>query len=151
MGVNEALVQYRLILNEPERVPASYATHDIDRHAFLLAECEARLARAIAAERSFLCGRFAQAQIQGAGEAGEASGEFMTLNVEDLRAIIASETRDIAARVAAQRERAFWREAGKLQRYRREAETARRRALKAYTKALLEAEPMPLPLEATER
>ncbi|QFS84809.1 hypothetical protein [Roseivivax sp. THAF197b] len=140
---NDALAHYRLILGNARRTRASYATDEVDRLAYMLAEAEARVERATAAERAHLFGRFSHAGIQAqGGDVFEPVAEDV-LSVEVLRQIVLSDGPDIAQRVAAAQESAFWRRADLLARYRREAETARRRTLCAYARALEAEDPAP--------
>lgn len=98
---NDALAHYRLILGNARRTRASYATDEVDRLAYMLAEAEARVERATAAERAHLFGRFSHAGIQAqGGDVFEPVAEDV-LSVEVLRQIVLSDGPDIAQRVAA--------------------------------------------------
>ena len=137
----QTLTIYREILNNPEQCAASYATHKVTRLAWELGECEAHVERANAAERAHLFG----------GTKADAATleDFrkVVLDVPAMREIVFSQATDIAAAVAAAQEAAYWKsywkEADLLKRYRREAETKRRKALAAYTKALVKDDPYP--------
>ncbi|WP_243268028.1 hypothetical protein [Sulfitobacter sp. DSM 110093] len=130
---------YREILNNPEQCAASYVTHKVARLAWEFAEAEAQVERTSAAERAHLFG--------GARADAVTIDDFknVVLDVPAMREIVFSQTTDVAAAVAAAQEaaywKAYWKEADLLKRYRREAETRRKKAQAAYTKALVEDDP----------
>ncbi|MCE0506908.1 hypothetical protein LR948_16170 [Roseivivax sp. GX 12232] len=138
--MNDVLSFYRLILRNPSAMPVSYATDETNRFAWRLAECEAQVDRATAAERAHFFGRFAHTVVRTTAGDADATSSGDLLQTEELQQIIAADSPDMAQLVHLARENAFWREAHRLQRYRREAETARRRALRDYLRAA-EAEP----------
>ena len=137
----QTLEIYREILNNPKQCAASYVTHKVSRFAWELAEAEAQVERTSAAEREHLFGS--------AGADAVAIEDFrqVVLDVPVMREIVFSQAANIAAAVAAAQEaaywKAYWKEADLLKRYRREAETRRRKALATYTKALVEDDPYP--------
>ncbi|MHA7876444.1 hypothetical protein [Roseivivax sp.] len=121
----------------------SHVTNEVHRLAYVWAEAEARVERATAAERAHLFGRFSHAEIRAQGGEIFAPVAQDVLSVEALREIVLSDAPDIAGRVVAAQEAAFWRRADLLARYRREAETARRRALLLYARAVQADNPAP--------
>lgn len=137
----QTLKIYREILNNPEQCAASYVTHEVTRLAWALADAEARVERASAAEREHLFG--------GARADAVTIDDFrqVVLDVPAMREIVLSQTVDVATAVAAAQEAAFWKaywkKADLLKRYRREAETSRKKAQAAYIKALVKDDPYP--------
>ncbi|MFD2741486.1 hypothetical protein ACFSUD_18090 [Sulfitobacter aestuarii] len=115
----------------------SYATHEVTRLGWELAECEAQVARTLAAEREHLFGPSRPGNSR-AGNPRDAD-----LDSETMRDIVLSDTADIAGAVAVAKEAAYWRKANLLQRYRREAERRRRKAQFAYCAALVADDPDP--------
>ena len=135
------LTIYREILNNPEQCAASYVTYKVNRLAWEFAEAEALVERASAAEREHLFGS-ARADAVTIDDFRK-----VVLDVPAMREIVLSQTVDVAAAVAAAHEaaywKAYWKKADLLKRYRREAETRRRKAQAAYTKALVADDPDP--------
>ena len=135
------LTIYREILNNPEQCAASYVTYKVNRLAWEFAEAEALVERASAAEREHLFGS-ARADAVTIDDFRK-----VVLDVPAMREIVLSQTVDVAAAVAAAQEaaywKAYWEKADLLKRYRREAETRRRKAQAAYTKALVADDPYP--------
>ncbi len=135
------LAIYREVLNNPEQCAASYATHKVTRLAWEFAEAEAHVERTSTAERAHLFGA--------ARADAVTNDDFrkVVLDVPAMREIVFSQTVDVAAAVAAAQEAAYWKvywkKADLLKRYRREAETRRKKAQAAYTKALVADDPYP--------
>ena len=135
------LTIYREILNNPEQCAACYVTYKVNRLAWELAEAEAQVERTSATEREHLFGA-ARADAVTVDDYRK-----VVLDVPAMQEIVFSQTTDIAAAVAAAQEAAFWKaywkKADLLKRYRREAETRRKKAQAAYTKALVADDPYP--------
>ncbi|MFG6511673.1 MULTISPECIES: hypothetical protein [unclassified Sulfitobacter] len=131
------LTIYREILNNPEQCAASYVTYKVNRLAWEFAEAEALVERASAAEREHLFGS-ARADTVTIDDFRK-----VVLDVPAMREIVLSQTVDVAAAQEAAYWKAYWKKADLLKRYRREAETRRRKAQAAYTKALVADDPCP--------
>jgi len=134
---DETLAIYRELVDNSERVGASFVTDEIDRLLWAYAETEAQVARALRAERAHLFGRMPGTdRLKNSG--GEGDGEVpMVLSGEMLKEIVLSDSSDDIEMLAEKaREKMFREHADKLRRYRREAETRRRKALRVYLRAV---------------
>jgi hypothetical protein len=134
---DETLAIYRELLDNPKRTGASFVTEEIDRLLWVYAETEAQVARALRAERAHIFGRMPGTDLPSHSEGEGAEKDPMVLSVRALKEIVLSDSSgDIETLAEKVREKMFQGHADKLRRYRREAETRRRKALRTYLRAV---------------